>query len=275
MDSNNDDNSIGIESKRRRSSVQPASISTLISKPKQVWTKEEDEKLSEYINKNGEGNWNQVATYMNSNRSGKQCRERWFNHLSPAINKGEWTEEEDRIIREMRKVVGNQWSLMRKYLVGRSDNAIKNRVNAAERCKGIKVKKSVETASNNNNNNDNASIQSSQNDALIGKNEYDQKYENNTNINVNRVNSSSTSMITDDFDLSLLDDEFYNDFMDGDFMDIVDEANVKINEKDQKQSTKSDWNCDRCSVFTETVQSMLRPNMKSEKSEKLSEKYDI
>ena len=107
-----------------------------------------------------------------NNRSGKQCRERWFNHLSPDIDKREWTEAEDRIICDMRKVVGNQWSLMRKHLVGRSDNAIKNRVNAAERCKGVKVKKPTEYINNKMNNNDNTFKQSNQNDdMLMGENE--------------------------------------------------------------------------------------------------------
>jgi len=284
MEMSNDD-TIGNENKRRRSSVQSTSLtSSLISKPKQVWTKEEDEKLNEYINKNGEGNWNQVATFMDSNRTGKQCRERWFNHLSPAINKGEWTEEEDRIIREMRKVVGNQWSLMRKYLVGRSDNAIKNRVNAAERCKGVKVKKQIENTStiinnnNNNNNNNFAFNEPGQNSILMGE-----KYGNNTDISVKRFDSNATSMMTDDFDLSLLDDECLNDFMDGDLMDYVDEENVKFNEKDKKEASKSNnWNCDGCSIFTKTVQSMLSPNMKSSSSstgdgelQKLSEKNDF
>ena len=27
-----------------------------------------------------------------------QCRERWVNHLDPAINKSSWTEREDRIV---------------------------------------------------------------------------------------------------------------------------------------------------------------------------------
>jgi len=31
-------------------------------------------------------------------RSGKQCRERWFNNLNPNVKKGNWTAEEDQII---------------------------------------------------------------------------------------------------------------------------------------------------------------------------------
>ena len=30
--------------------------------------------------------------------SGKQCRERWYNHLSPAVTKAEWSVEEDEAI---------------------------------------------------------------------------------------------------------------------------------------------------------------------------------
>ena len=43
-------------------------------------------------------------------RTGKQCRERWLNHLSDGIKKGEWSEEEDRRITTMRLAIGNQWS---------------------------------------------------------------------------------------------------------------------------------------------------------------------
>jgi len=46
-------------------------------------------------------------------RTGKQCRERWHNHLSEGIKKGDWTEEEDKIITTMRLAIGNQWSKVR------------------------------------------------------------------------------------------------------------------------------------------------------------------
>jgi len=40
-------------------------------------------------------NWGEVASIIEG-RTAKQCRERWKNHLDPSINKGPWTEDEDK-----------------------------------------------------------------------------------------------------------------------------------------------------------------------------------
>jgi hypothetical protein len=43
-----------------------------------------------------------------------------MNHLDPNIKKGDWTEEEDRILLAARDKFGNAWSKIAKLLPGRS-----------------------------------------------------------------------------------------------------------------------------------------------------------
>ena len=93
------------------------------------WTREEDEMIIEFVKQYGTKNWTKLATLL-PGRIGKQCRERWRNHLDPDVNRNPWTEEEDNILIEMHEKIGNQWVKIAEYLPGRSDNSIKNRWNS-------------------------------------------------------------------------------------------------------------------------------------------------
>ena len=97
---------------------------------KRTFSPSEDQILIRYIYQNGPKNWGMLANVL-PGRTPKQCRERWHNHLDPRINKGPWTLEEDKILAEKQKILGNKWSDIAKFLPGRTDTLVKNRWNTS------------------------------------------------------------------------------------------------------------------------------------------------
>ena len=123
------------------------------------WSEQEDKIVFDIVNQNGVENvkWAQVADHL-PGRIGKQCRERWHNHLDPKISKDEvpippcsptptekanlapkltmirrdelswavrqWTDAEDRALFEAHQELGNKWSNVRVFPRGSTVHAL-------------------------------------------------------------------------------------------------------------------------------------------------------
>ncbi|KAF5180390.1 Myb transcription factor [Thalictrum thalictroides] len=90
------------------------------------WTPDEDQKLMDYIQKNGHGSWRTLPKNAGLQRCGKSCRLRWTNYLRPDIKRGRFSFEEEETIIQLHSVLGNKWSAIAARLPGRTDNEIKN-----------------------------------------------------------------------------------------------------------------------------------------------------
>ncbi|ORX94530.1 hypothetical protein K493DRAFT_30240 [Basidiobolus meristosporus CBS 931.73] len=92
---------------------------------KGAWTPEEDELLRQGVERY-QGQWSKIAEAI-PGRTDDQCAKRWRESLDPAIDRAEWSPEEDGLLLEKYEELGSQWQKISQFFPGRPGLHCRNR----------------------------------------------------------------------------------------------------------------------------------------------------
>ena len=103
---------------------------------KRKFTDSEDIALASLVEIHGQNNWKLIARNMPSDRTPRQCRERWKYYLSEGLpNNDDWTHEEEKLLLEKYEIYGPHWAKIAKFFDHKNDINLKNRFNKIKRNK--------------------------------------------------------------------------------------------------------------------------------------------
>ena len=100
--------------------------------PKQKFSPDEDQRLIQLVS-TYKADWKTIANLLGNNRNARQCRDRYVHYLSPTVNRGPWTDEEDQLLMQKYAELGSKWGLMSQCFNNRTDVQLKNRFNLLNR----------------------------------------------------------------------------------------------------------------------------------------------
>ena len=111
-----------------------------LSQPKRrMWQPDEDNVLTSLVQAHGATGWTVIADAFvertGVQRNGKQCRERWCDHLDPDLITDTLTEEEKKTLHALHEKFGTQWTEYREHMPHRSSIWFKNFINGDKRRK--------------------------------------------------------------------------------------------------------------------------------------------
>ncbi|OHT17317.1 Myb-like DNA-binding domain containing protein [Tritrichomonas foetus] len=234
------------------------------SHPRSGFTSEEDCLLVDLVAQFGDDNWSTIASYMEK-RNARQCKDRYMSYLSPTINNGPYSEEEDCLLRQKYQELGPKWVKISKFFPNRTDISVKCRWAVLNRrdlknkekrradsqtpsqsVKNINPKENTRYNTTNNNNNINRdniiynTRSKSWNCKNVNQNFYfnGSSYSNNSSCTNNLNNSKSKNSVYV-FDSDYESDSYYDNDNENSFEEIQKEAIQQNNNTQGMESNSS------------------------------------
>jgi hypothetical protein len=114
----------------RRSSE--SADSSDVQKSRKIFSSVEDEQLIGLVHQFGVKDWEIIAGHM-TDRTPRQCRDRWKIYLCPSVNRAPWTPDEDRLLFDKVRRLGRKSASLCPYFENRTPSNVKNRWNSVMR----------------------------------------------------------------------------------------------------------------------------------------------